>query len=175
MPNSDQDCAPEKKTGFKFRGNEIIVSKTRGRPITGLVKMGMERGIYPEAKKIGQQLQYAEKRGFRVALKKASRVQKQPAALRGVLVLGSGASSVVSANIDTQSSDRQAGTTPAVEISQTLGFRPTMLFKLAGTRPEPAVSVPSDSGTIPAATAAAEPELEPPGIRPGWNGLRGTP
>ena len=42
-----------------------------------------------------------------------------------------------------------------------------MLLKPAGTRPEPAVSVPSASGTRPAATATAEPELEPPGIRLG--------
>ena len=37
-----------------------------------------------------------------------------------------------------------------------------MLLKPAGTRPEPAVSVPSAKPTRPAATATAEPELEPP-------------
>ena len=35
----------------------------------------------------------------------------------------------------------------------------------AGTRPDPAVSVPSAKGTSPAATATAEPELEPPLMR----------
>ena len=50
-----------------------------------------------------------------------------------------------------------------------------MLLKPAGTRPEPAVSVPSASGTMPAATATAEPELDPPGMSSGSNGLRGTP
>ena len=85
------------------------------------------------------------------------------------------ASSTVSANTETQSSVRQAGTTPAVETSPRLGFRPTMLLSPAGTRPEPAVSVPSASGTRPAATATAEPELDPPGISAGSNGLRGTP
>ena len=40
-----------------------------------------------------------------------------------------------------------------------------MLLSIAGTRPEPAVSVPSASGTSPAATATAEPELDPPGMR----------
>ena len=50
-----------------------------------------------------------------------------------------------------------------------------MLFKPAGTRPEPAVSVPSASGTIPAATATAEPELDPPGLSAALKGLRGTP
>ena len=40
-----------------------------------------------------------------------------------------------------------------------------MLLKPAGTRPEPAVSVPSANGTSPRATATAEPELEPPLMR----------
>src|SRR5262249_34873257 len=77
------------------------------------------------------------------------------------------ASSTVSASRETQSSVRQAGTTPAVETSPRLGFKPTMLLKPAGTRPEPAVSVPSASGTRPAATAIAEPVLDPPGISAG--------
>src|SRR6201994_3298458 len=84
-------------------------------------------------------------------------------------------SSVVNANTETQSSVRQAGTTPLVETRPRLGLRPTMLLSIAGTRPEPAVSVPSASGTSPAATATAEPELEPPGIMRASNGLRGTP
>ena len=84
-------------------------------------------------------------------------------------------SSVVSAKIETQSSERQAGTTPAVETSPRLGLRPTMLLSPAGTRPEPAVSVPSASGTSPAATATAEPELDPPGISAGLRALRGMP
>ena len=50
-----------------------------------------------------------------------------------------------------------------------------MLLSPAGTRPEPAVSVPSASGTSPAATAIAEPELDPPGISAGSNRLRGMP
>ena len=84
-------------------------------------------------------------------------------------------SSVVSAKIETQSSERQAGTTPAVETRPRLGLSPTMLLSPAGTRPEPAVSVPSASGTRPAATATAEPELDPPGISFGLNALRGMP
>ena len=39
-----------------------------------------------------------------------------------------------------------------------------MLLNAAGTRPEPAVSVPSAKETSPAATATAEPELEPPAM-----------
>ena len=48
-----------------------------------------------------------------------------------------------------------------------VGFSPTMLLKPAGTRPEPAVSVPSAKLTSPAETATAEPELEPPGTKAG--------
>ena len=43
-----------------------------------------------------------------------------------------------------------------------VGFNPTILLKAAGTRPEPAVSVPNENGTKPLATTLAEPELEPP-------------
>jgi hypothetical protein len=50
-----------------------------------------------------------------------------------------------------------------------------MLLNDAGTRPEPAVSVPSAKETRPAATATAEPELDPPGMKSGLNGLRATP
>src|SRR5262245_803614 len=85
------------------------------------------------------------------------------------------ASSTVSANTETQSRVRQAGTTPAVDTSPRLGLRPTMLLNPAGTRPEPAVSLPSASGTKPAATAIAEPELDPPGISAGSNRLRAMP
>src|SRR5580704_9140274 len=72
------------------------------------------------------------------------------------------ASSTVSARIETQSSVRQAGTTPVVGSHPRVGFKPTMLFIPAGTRPEPAVSVPRANGTIPRATTDADPELEPP-------------
>ena len=56
-----------------------------------------------------------------------------------------------------------------------LGLRPTRPLKAAGTRPEPAVSVPSAKVAMPRATATAEPELEPPGMKRGSNGLWGTP
>src|SRR5579862_1272212 len=85
------------------------------------------------------------------------------------------ASSTVSANTDTQSSVRQAGTTPKVEIKPRLGFSPTILLKAAGTRPDPAVSVPSARGTSPAATATPEPELDPPGIMSGLKIFFGIP
>ena len=85
------------------------------------------------------------------------------------------ASSVVSANTDMQSSVRHAGTRPALETSPRLGLRPTMLLRSAGTRPDPAVSVPSATGTMPVATATAEPELDPPGTSAGSSELRGAP
>src|SRR5262249_3980131 len=85
------------------------------------------------------------------------------------------ASSTVSEKTETQSSVRQAGTTPAVEIRPRLGFSPTMLLSIAGSRPLPAVSVPSASGTGPAATATAEPELDPPGTTSLRIGLTGMP
>src|SRR6185369_911931 len=85
------------------------------------------------------------------------------------------ASSTVTATTETQSSVRQAGTTPAVETRPRLGLRPTMLLSIAGTRPLPAVSVPSASGTRPAATATADPELDPPGTRSLRIGLTGMP
>ena len=37
-----------------------------------------------------------------------------------------------------------------------------MALNAAGTRPDPAVSVPSANGTLPSATTTAEPELDPP-------------
>src|SRR5262245_33854684 len=73
------------------------------------------------------------------------------------------ASSTVPVNTHTQSSVLQAGTTPLFETAPSDGLRPTMLLSPAGTRPDPAVSVPSANDTSPNATATADPELDPPG------------
>src|SRR5262249_24708962 len=70
----------------------------------------------------------------------------------------------VRAKIETQSSERQAGTTPRVLTRPRVGLSPSTLLNAAGTRPDPAVSVPSEKLTSPAATATAEPELDPPEI-----------
>src|ERR1019366_8200789 len=43
------DCSPNKKTGITFRGREIILSKTRGRPMHGIQK---KAGWYDDAKRI---------------------------------------------------------------------------------------------------------------------------
>src|SRR5580658_4943546 len=74
--------------------------------------------------------------------------------------------------------ERQAGTTPRVLNRPRLGLRPTMLLKAAGTRPEPAVSVPSEKLARPVATATADQALDPGrrsrrGIGEGRTGRRG--
>src|SRR5699024_251298 len=67
------------------------------------------------------------------------------------------------------------GKTPSVLRRLYVGLNPTTPQSAAGTRTEPAVSVPIASGTIPRATAAAEPELDPPAILAGSCGLVTTP
>ena len=49
------------------------------------------------------------------------------------------------------------------------------MLNAAGTRPDPAVSVPNAKGTSPAATATADPELDPPDTRAGSNTQAGMP
>ena len=61
-----------------------------------------------------------------------------------------------------QSCERQAGSRPDVLQRPLLGLKPFKPLNAAGTRPEPAVSVPSASGTRPAPTATADPALDPP-------------
>ena len=56
-----------------------------------------------------------------------------------------------------------------------VGFTPTMPQALAGLMIEPSVSDPIASGASPAATATAEPELEPDGLRPVPCGLTAWP
>jgi hypothetical protein len=52
---------------------------------------------------------------------------------------------------------------------------PTNPQNEAGLRTEPTMSVPTMTGQIPAATAAAEPELEPPEVADRSHGLRVGP
>ena len=54
-------------------------------------------------------------------------------------------------------------------------MRPNRPQQAAGIRIDPAPSAASAAGTSPAATAAAEPPLEPPGVRSVSHGLRVTP
>ena len=62
-----------------------------------------------------------------------------------------------------------AGTRPK------LGLSPTLPQNAAGMRTDPAPSVPTLSGPSPAATAAAVPPDEPPGVFVGSHGLRVMP
>src|SRR6202020_1674726 len=69
------------------------------------------------------------------------------------------------------SSEGLNGCTPMRGIAPKLGLRPTTPLKAAGRITEPSVCVPNASGTIPAATAAAEPDDEPPGVCRAFHGL----
>lgn len=53
-----------------------------------------------------------------------------------------------------------------------MGLKPSTPQTAAGRTTEPAVCVPRAIGTIPSATAAAEPLEEPPGVWRGSWGLR---
>jgi len=81
---------------------------------------------------------------------------------RAVNARSSLASCAVAVKNVTQSRVRHAGTTPAVDNKPLLGLSSIRLFNAAGTRPEPAVSVPSAKLATPSATASDEPALEPP-------------
>src|SRR3989338_4203785 len=52
---------------------------------------------------------------------------------------------------------------------------PTMPQQEAGWRMEPPVSDPKAAGTVPEATATADPPEDPPGITPGSTGFTGAP
>src|SRR5437870_7651293 len=62
-----------------------------------------------------------------------------------------------------------------MEIRPRAGFRPTSPQHAAGTRIDPPPSLAWAIGAMPAATAAAEPPEEPPGVRPRSHGLRVAP
>ena len=64
---------------------------------------------------------------------------------------------------------------PSVETSPKVGLKPTMPQQAAGMRIDPPLSVPSAASAMPATSAAAEPPLDPPGIRPGNAGLTASP
>ena len=73
------------------------------------------------------------------------------------------------------SKDSARGIVPALLSSLWLGRWPTTPHSAAGQRTEPAVSVPIAATHIPAATAAAVPEDEPPVMRVGSHGFRAGP
>ena len=59
----------------------------------------------------------------------------------------------------------EMGMTPARLVSPTVGLMPTTPLTPEGQMIDPSVSVPSATATRFAATAIAEPELEPHGVR----------
>ncbi|OAG65316.1 hypothetical protein BIM11_6232 [Burkholderia pseudomallei] len=67
------------------------------------------------------------------------------------------------------------GTIPSRLTRPSVGFRPTQPLIAAGDTIEPSVSVPTETATSPAATAAAEPELDPLVVRSSAYGLRDSP
>src|SRR5262245_32066843 len=67
------------------------------------------------------------------------------------------------------------GWLPGWGMRPKLGLKPTRPQNDAGMRIDPPPSDAVANGTIPAATAAAEPPLEPPGVRAGSQGFRVTP
>ena len=56
------------------------------------------------------------------------------------------------------------GTTPLVETEPTVGLMPTTPFNEAGQTIDPSVSVPTANGIRPAATAAPDPDEDPPAL-----------
>ena len=70
---------------------------------------------------------------------------------------------------------RESPSRGAGEILPRLGFSPTSPQHAAGMRIEPPPSLPWATGTMPAATAAAAPPDEPPGVRCRSHGLRVGP
>src|SRR5437588_12676515 len=75
------------------------------------------------------------------------------------------ASTAWRANTPTWSSDDPKATNPYREMRPYVGFKPMTPHSAAGWRTDPPVSDPSATGTIPAATAAADPPEDPPGTR----------
>jgi len=59
----------------------------------------------------------------------------------------------------------EIGTIPRRLTSPTVGFKPTMPLIEAGLTMDPSVSEPTAATQSPAATATADPELEPDGVR----------
>src|SRR5260370_17762665 len=75
----------------------------------------------------------------------------------------------------TWSSEGLKGCTPVRGIAPKLGLRPTTPLNAAGLITEPSVCVPNASGTIPAATAAADPDDDPPAVCLRFQGLPVAP
>ena len=92
-----------------------------------------------------------------------------------LLALMSATSSRVRANTPTWSSARESLRMPCRGINPYVGLNPNTPQNAAGRMTEPLVWLPTASGTMPAATAAAEPDDDPPGVCSALCGLRVLP
>ena len=70
---------------------------------------------------------------------------------------------------------RENSNAPSVGMRPTVGLKPTTPQNAAGRITEPLVCEPIAAGTTPAATAAADPIDEPPGVREGSQGFSAWP
>ncbi len=75
----------------------------------------------------------------------------------------------------TVSSVGASGWTPSSGMRPYVVFRPTTPQQAAGVRTDPPVSVPSATSAPSVATATADPDDEPPGMRAGSSGFTGVP
>ncbi len=73
------------------------------------------------------------------------------------------------------SKEGASGKQPSIGTSAKVGLKPTTPQQAAGMRIEPPESLPRPTTASPAATAAAEPPLEPPAMRPGKRGFGTVP
>src|SRR5215510_3698330 len=64
------------------------------------------------------------------------------------------------------------GSTPSVDVQPKVGLKPVTPQNDAGRSTDPPVWVPTANGTMPAATAAADPLELPPGVCARLRGLR---
>ena len=85
------------------------------------------------------------------------------------------ASATVRVNVPSVSSVSLKILTPSNGIAPYVGLNPTTPQYAAGRMTEPLVCVPIAPQTWPAATAAADPEEEPPGVCATFHGLRVLP
>ncbi len=69
----------------------------------------------------------------------------------------------------------RAGSSPRARRARSVGLKPTMPQQAAGIRIDPPVSEPSAASARFAASAAAEPPLDPPGHAPGRERVRDVP
>ena len=84
-------------------------------------------------------------------------------------------SSTVRVSGPTVSSEKESGIAPARETRPYVGLIAEVPQKAAGSRIEPPVSEPSPAKLARAATEAAVPAEEPPGMRSTFQGLRQWP